>query len=94
MFNIWQDRGLFSVSEQRLADQVKKINEKCWLPAAEVEELSQQITIGTYEVGEEVVTSRRSQESRSSERKYRRETSNYSSGNRVFCGRKGNDKDN
>lgn len=49
MFNIWQDRGLFLVSEQRLADQVKKINEKCWLTAAEVEELNQQITIGTYD---------------------------------------------
>lgn len=56
MFNIWQDRGFLSVSEQRLAHQVRQNREKCWLTAVEIEELSRHIIIDTNESREEVVT--------------------------------------
>ena len=36
MISIWQDRGMFEISEQRLADQVKQIKHNQWLTKVEV----------------------------------------------------------
>ena len=44
MMNIWQDRGMFEISEQRLADQVKQIKHNQWLTKVEVEEMSRIIS--------------------------------------------------
>ena len=44
MINIWQDRGMFEKSEQRLADQVKQIKHNQWLTKVEVEEISRIIS--------------------------------------------------
>ena len=35
MISIWQDRGMFEISEQRLADQVKQIKHNQWLTKVE-----------------------------------------------------------
>ena len=44
MISIWQDRGMFEISEQRLADQVKQIKHNHWLTKVEVEEMSRIIS--------------------------------------------------
>ena len=44
MISIWQDRGMFEISEQRLADQVKQIKHNQWLTKVEVEEMSRIIS--------------------------------------------------
>ena len=44
MISIWQDRGMFEISEQRLADQVKQIKHNQWLTNVEVEEISRIIS--------------------------------------------------
>ena len=43
MLEIWESKDLFTVSEQRLADQVKQIKDKKWLTFVEIEELKRKI---------------------------------------------------
>ena len=43
MYEIWQEKGLFSVSEQRLADQANQIIKKGWLTKVELEELQRRL---------------------------------------------------
>ena len=54
MVEVWNSRGMFSVSEQRLADQVRQIKEKGWLTTIEIEELSRKIALGSNEEREVV----------------------------------------
>ena len=39
MYGIWQDIGIFEITEQRLADQVRVIKSNEWLSRVEMEEI-------------------------------------------------------
>ena len=42
MVQLWNERGLFAVSEQRLVDQVRQIKLKGWVTAVEIDEMREQ----------------------------------------------------
>ena len=42
MVQLWHERGLFAVSEQRLVDQVRQIKLKGWVTAVEIDEVREQ----------------------------------------------------
>ena len=44
MIDLWKDKGMFDISEQRLADQVKHIRRNQWLTKVEIEEMKRTIT--------------------------------------------------
>ena len=44
MLNLWQQKGMFWVSEQRLVDQVNTIHRNSWMTELEIEELKRKIT--------------------------------------------------
>lgn len=49
MKRIWDERGVFEASEQRLADQARAIRTNEWLTAAEIEEIRRKVEIGVVE---------------------------------------------
>ncbi|XP_068738998.1 uncharacterized protein [Montipora capricornis] len=46
MLGIWKERGVFEVSEQRLADQARAIRTNGWLSEIELEEISRAVSLG------------------------------------------------
>lgn len=46
MLGIWKERGVFEVSEQRLADQARAIRTNGWLSEVELEEISRAVSLG------------------------------------------------
>ena len=44
MPSLWQQKGLFWVSEQRLVDQADTIHRNSWMPELETEELERKVT--------------------------------------------------
>ena len=44
MLSLWQQNGMFSVSEQRLVDQAKNIHRNSWMTDLEIEELERKVT--------------------------------------------------
>ena len=48
MLQIWVDKGMFQVTEQRLVDQVNQIRKKQWLSESEFEEIRRLIDEGEY----------------------------------------------
>ena len=48
MLQIWVERGLFQVTEQRLVDQANQIRKKRWLSDLELEEIRRSVEEGEY----------------------------------------------
>ena len=46
MLGIWKERGVFEVSEQRLADQARAIRTNGWLSEVELEQISRAVSLG------------------------------------------------
>ena len=44
MLSLWQQKGMFSVSEQRLVDQANTIRRNSWMTELEIEELERKVT--------------------------------------------------
>ena len=44
ILSLWQQNGMFSVSEQRLVDQAKTICRNSWMTELEIEELERKVT--------------------------------------------------
>ena len=44
MLNLWQQKGMFWVSEQRLIDQANAIRRNSWMTELEIEELERKVT--------------------------------------------------
>ena len=61
MISIWDDMGMHSISEQRLADQVNQIKKKKWLEDLEMEEIKRRVE-GENEPSEDIVPSSDTQE--------------------------------
>ena len=44
MLSLWQQKGMFWVSEQRLVDQANTIHRNSWMTELEIEELERKVT--------------------------------------------------
>ena len=54
MLGIWQEKGIFEISEQRLADQARAIRINGWLTELEIEEIARSIKEGGSIVRDQV----------------------------------------
>ena len=54
MLSLWQEKGMFWVSEQRLVDQANTIRRNSWMTELEIEELERKVT-GSDSVSKEYI---------------------------------------
>ena len=54
MLSLWQQKGMFWVSEQRLVDQANTIGRNSWMTELEIEELERKVTGSDSVIVEEV----------------------------------------
>ena len=53
MLSLWQEKGMFWVSEQRLVDQANTIRRNSWITEVEIEELERKVTGSNSAIVEE-----------------------------------------
>jgi len=54
MLQLWNDKGLFIITEQRLVDQANCIRKRGWISDIELEEIKRKIEFGDSEDANEV----------------------------------------
>ena len=53
MLSLWQQKGMFWVSEQRLVDQANTIRRNSWMTGLEIQELERKVTVSDSVIVEE-----------------------------------------